>query len=34
MKESGGFSENEIEKVTFSNAVEFFKQSPKFTWRP
>ena len=34
MKESGRFSENEIEKVTFSNAVEFFKQSPRFTWRP
>ena len=34
MKKSGGFSENEIEKVTFSNAVEFFRQSPKFTWRP
>lgn len=34
MNKSGGFSENEIEKVTFSNAVEFFKQSPKFTWRP
>jgi predicted metal-dependent TIM-barrel fold hydrolase len=34
MRKSGEFSENEIEKVTFSNALEFFKQSPKFTWRP
>lgn len=29
-----GFSPTEIEKVTFLNAYEFFKQSPKFTWRP
>ena len=29
-----GFSATEIEKVTFLNAYEFFKQSPKFTWRP
>ena len=29
-----GFSQTEIEKVTFLNAYEFFKQSPKFTWRP
>jgi len=28
------FSPTEIEKVTFLNAYEFFKQSPKFTWRP
>lgn len=34
MRNSGGFSHNEIEKVTFYNAVEFFKQSPKFTWTP
>jgi predicted metal-dependent TIM-barrel fold hydrolase len=34
MRKSGEFSENEIDKVTFSNALEFFKQSPKFTWRP
>jgi predicted metal-dependent TIM-barrel fold hydrolase len=29
-----GFSENDIEKVTFYNAYEFFKQSPKFVWKP
>lgn len=29
-----GFSTNEIERVTFYNAYEFFKQSPKFTWKP
>ena len=29
-----GFSINDIEKVTFYNAYEFFRQSPKFTWRP
>jgi len=29
-----GFSTNDIEKVTFYNAYEFFRQSPKFTWRP
>jgi predicted metal-dependent TIM-barrel fold hydrolase len=34
MRKDGGFSMNEIEKVTFYNAYEFFKQSPKFTWRP
>jgi uncharacterized protein len=34
MRKSGEFSENEIEKVTFSNALEFFKQSRNFTWRP
>jgi predicted metal-dependent TIM-barrel fold hydrolase len=33
MKKSGIFSMNDIEKVTFYNAYEFFKQSPKFTWR-
>ncbi len=27
------FSINEIEKVTFYNAYDFFKQSPRFTWR-
>lgn len=29
-----GFSSNEIERVTFYNAYEFFKQSPRFTWKP
>jgi predicted metal-dependent TIM-barrel fold hydrolase len=29
-----GFSRNEIERVTFYNAYEFFKQSPRFTWKP
>jgi len=29
-----GFSTNDIEKVTFYNAFEFFKQSAKFQWRP
>lgn len=29
-----GFSTNDIEKVTFYNPYEFFRQSPKFTWRP
>jgi uncharacterized protein len=29
-----GFSINEIERVTFYNAYEYFKQSPKFTWKP
>ncbi|MDP9211461.1 MAG: hydrolase TatD, partial [Thermoproteota archaeon] len=29
-----GFSFNDIEKVTFYNAFEFFKQSTKFQWRP
>src|SRR5215831_8281012 len=32
MEKSGQFSNGEIDKVTFSNAVEFFRQSPKFTW--
>lgn len=29
-----GFSISEIERVTFYNAYEFFRQSPKFTWKP
>jgi uncharacterized protein len=29
-----GFNEKEIERVTFYNAYDFYKQSPKFTWRP
>jgi uncharacterized protein len=35
-KEMGrnGSSIKDIEKVTFLNAYEFYKQSPKFTWRP
>jgi uncharacterized protein len=27
------FSTNDIEKVTFYNAYDFFKQSPRFTWK-
>jgi uncharacterized protein len=27
------FSNNDIERVTFYNAYNFFKQSPRFTWR-
>ncbi len=34
MRKLGQFSNNYIEKVTFYNAYEFFKQSPKFTWKP
>ena len=33
-KGQGAFSLSEIEKVTFYNAYNFFKQSPKFTWKP
>jgi predicted metal-dependent TIM-barrel fold hydrolase len=29
-----GFSKNDIENVTFYNAYEFYKQSPKMTWNP
>jgi len=29
-----GFSSTDIEKVTFYNAYEFFRQSSKFTWNP
>ena len=29
-----GFSTNEIQRVTFYNAYEFFKQSPRFSWKP
>jgi hypothetical protein len=29
-----GFTTNEIERVTFYNAYDFFKQSPRFTWKP
>jgi predicted metal-dependent TIM-barrel fold hydrolase len=29
-----GFSSKDIEQVTLLNGYEFFKQSPKFTWRP
>jgi predicted metal-dependent TIM-barrel fold hydrolase len=34
MRKDGGFTLDEIEKVTFYNAYEFFKQSGKFTWKP
>ena len=30
----GSFSLSDIEKVTFYNAYDFFKQSPRFTWKP
>lgn len=29
-----GFTINEIERVTFYNAYDFYKQSRKFTWKP
>lgn len=29
-----GLSPQDIEKVTLLNAYEFFRQTPKFTWRP
>ncbi|MGB6671553.1 MAG: TatD family hydrolase [Candidatus Nitrosopolaris sp.] len=34
MRKEGGFSINDIEKVTFYNAYEFFRQSSRFTWKP
>jgi uncharacterized protein len=34
MRRSGEFGAGEIEKVTLYNPYEFFKQSPKFTWKP
>ncbi len=34
MKKSGDFTTSDIEKVTFYNAYEFFRQSPKFIWKP
>ena len=34
MRRDGGFSINDIEKVTFYNAYDFFRQSERFTWRP
>jgi hypothetical protein len=34
MRRSGKFTTEDIEKVTMYNSYEFFKQSPKFTWRP
>lgn len=33
MRKDGGFSQADIERVTLLNAYEFFRQSPKFTWR-
>jgi predicted metal-dependent TIM-barrel fold hydrolase len=29
-----GFTTNEIERVTFYNAYDFFKRSPRFMWKP
>ena len=34
MRKEGGFSTGDIEKVTFYNAYDFFRQSHRFTWRP
>jgi uncharacterized protein len=34
MRKSGEFSINEIEKVTFYNAYEYYKQSDRFNWKP
>jgi uncharacterized protein len=34
MRRDGQFTINDIERVTFYNAYEFFRQSSKFTWRP
>ncbi|HZC48798.1 MAG TPA: TatD family hydrolase [Nitrososphaeraceae archaeon] len=34
MRKSGEFSINDIEKVTFYNAYEFYKQSDRFNWKP
>jgi uncharacterized protein len=34
MRKERAFGINDIEKVTFSNAYDFFKQSERFTWRP
>jgi uncharacterized protein len=34
MRKETAFGINDIEKVTFYNAYDFFKQSERFTWRP
>jgi predicted metal-dependent TIM-barrel fold hydrolase len=34
MRKSGEFSINDIEKVTFYNAYEYYKQSTRFNWKP
>jgi predicted metal-dependent TIM-barrel fold hydrolase len=34
MRRDGEFTIHDIERVTFYNAYEFFRQSSKFTWRP
>jgi uncharacterized protein len=34
MRKSGEFTKNDIEKVTFYNAYEYYKQSDKFNWKP
>ena len=34
MRKEGGFSTSDIEKVTFYNAYDFFRQSHRFTWKP
>jgi predicted metal-dependent TIM-barrel fold hydrolase len=34
MRKSGEFSINDIEKVTFYNAYEYYKQSDRFSWKP
>ena len=34
MRKSGEFTINDIEKVTFYNAYEYYKQSDRFNWKP
>ena len=34
MRKSGEFTTQDIENVTMYNSYEFFRQSPRFTWRP
>jgi uncharacterized protein len=34
MRKSGEFTINDIEKVTFYNAYEYYKQSNRFNWKP
>jgi predicted metal-dependent TIM-barrel fold hydrolase len=34
MRKSGEFSINDIERVTFYNAYEYYKQSNRFNWKP
>jgi predicted metal-dependent TIM-barrel fold hydrolase len=34
MRKSGEFTINDIERVTFYNAYEYYKQSNRFNWKP